>query len=116
MRASNKCEKCGTDGPSYQLSSHSTLCLDCYLGRTEEVEEERVLIDDEDFALAQSIDFELLDELDNLPPIQSKPVVISHCCPKITTGGKKWSTVLARGENCPVCGKMEIDEEGNISI
>lgn len=69
--------------------------------------------------MTDDINFEMdkfeydIDELIDSPPFELSPIAISHYCELMTAGGKKWSTMVGRGEKCPVCGKMELDDEGN---
>jgi hypothetical protein len=70
-------------------------------------------MNDKDFDL--DIDFETIDELDDLPPFKLKPTATTHICETKVVKGKTftWSCWLGRGEKCPICGKMELDLEGN---
>lgn len=59
-----------------------------------------------------STEEENLDEWE-LPKYSRMPVATTHQCPSVKHGGKSWSVWLERGERCPVCSQMELDEEGN---
>jgi hypothetical protein len=63
----------------------------------------------EDF---NSSDLNYIEELD-LPNRILPILATQHNCPKNKLGGKKWSTWVRREEICPLCGKMELDEDGN---
>lgn len=62
-----------------------------------------------------------LEEVDNflyigdldLPVFTVNPIATTHICERVTLGGKQWSIMLERDEFCPVCGKKELDKNGN---
>jgi hypothetical protein len=65
---------------------------------------------DEDFF---DINFDAMDELDELPPLKMLAHATTHTCPEVKLGGVSWQTWLKRGQECPMCGVIALDEFGN---